>query len=322
MTAQEQLELGAADAGAAPRGTPLTNRWDFVLFLDVTNGNPNGDPDAGNMPRMDPETNQGLMSDVSIKRKVRDYVGQLGEPRNRIFIQSGKPLNETIAEAYDALELPSFRKSGGGWDKKAANERPRREVDLAQEWLCSQFFDIRAFGGVLSTGPNAGQIRGPVQFTFATSAEKIMPAEITITRVVDVDKVEPEMGRKHIVPYGLYRMHGFVSPAFAKRTGFDEADLALLWKSLQFMCDATRSASKGDMESRRLLAFRHECSLGDAQAHRLFERIKVYRVCNGDEYPVGDTRTHNWPPARAFSDYRIDVDDRELPSGVTLHEPW
>ncbi|MGB6230881.1 MAG: type I-C CRISPR-associated protein Cas7/Csd2 [Litorimonas sp.] len=302
--------------------TGLTNRWDFVLFLDVENGNPNGDPDAGNMPRMDPETGHGLMSDVSIKRKVRDYVEQVDRPGSRIFVTASKPLNKTIAEAYEINDLPSFEKKGGGWDRKDANNRPREQVDIAQEWLCSQFYDIRAFGAVLSTGPNAGQVKGPVQFTFARSVEPILPSEQTITRVVDVDKIEPEFGKKHIVHYGLYRMHGFVSAPFGRKTGFNNDDLDLLWIALRDMLDVTRTASKGMMAARRLIAFRHESDLGNAQAHRLFERVSVSRMVDGDAVPPGDRRLHNVPPARAFSDYRIDVDDADLPEGVTLHEPW
>lgn len=302
--------------------TGLANRYDFVLFLDVENGNPNGDPDAGNMPRMDAETGHGLMSDVSIKRKVRDYVEQLEKPGFRIFVRAGAPLNLTIAEAFEVNDLPSFKKSESGWDKKKAKARPREQVDLAQEWLCSQFFDIRTFGAVLSTGPNAGQVKGPVQFTFARSMDPIVSSEQTITRVVDVDKIEPEIGKKHIVPYALYRMHGFVSAPLAKKTGFGQDDLDLLWTALRDMFDTTRSAARGMMAARRLVVFKHDSDLGNAQAHRLFERVSVSRVQGDDTVPVGNPRSHNWPPARAFSDYRIDVNDADLPQGVTLVEPW
>ena len=318
MTDQAEMTLDAKSG--------LANRWDFVLFLDVENGNPNGDPDAGNMPRMDPQTGHGLMSDVSIKRKVRDYVDQLDKPGFRIFVQQNKPLNRTIAEAYEVNDLPSFEKKAGGWDRKEANNRPREQVDLAQEWLCSQFYDIRTFGAVMSTGPNAGQVKGPVQFTFARSMEPIMPSEQTITRVVDVDKVEPEFGKKYLVHYGLYRMHGFVSASLAKKTGFGQDDLQILWTALRDMLDNTRTASKGLMAARRLIAFRHESDLGNAQAHRLFERVTVLRVVGGEAIRLGDegarARLHNAPPARAFSDYRIDIDADGLPDGVTLHEPW
>ncbi len=300
--------------------TELANRYDFVLFFDVENGNPNGDPDAGNLPRMDPETNQGLVSDVSLKRKIRNWVDLLEESGRRIFIREREPLNPKIAEAARSNDLPDY-KTKNGWDSKKAKSRSNEEKQTMQAWLCKEYFDIRTFGGVLSTGPNAGQIRGPVQFTFARSVEPILPLEQTITRVADVDKEEGEMGRKHIVPYGLYRAHGFVNAKLARRTGFSEDDLALLWQALCNMFELDRSASRGMMATRCLIAFRHESALGNAHAHALFDRVRVLRCHDGECLPAGDNRTHNWPPARAFSDYRIEVDRDGLPEGVSIVEP-
>lgn len=301
--------------------TDLNNRYDFVFFFDVANGNPNGDPDAGNLPRMDPETSQGLVSDVSIKRKIRNYVEAKDKEGARIFIRERQPLNPKIAEAFEVKDLPTFRKRDGGWDTKLAKARSQEDIRLAQEWLCSQYLDVRAFGGVFSTGPNAGQLRGPLQFTFGRSIEPIMPLEISITRVADVDKEEGEMGRKHIVPYGLYRVHGFVNAKLAQKTGFTGADLDLLWEAMARMYDLDRSAARGEMASRRLIAFRHDSDLGNAPAHKLFERVTVHRKHNGSVVPIGDPRSDNWPPARAFTDYEIQVDDACLPAGVTIEDP-
>ncbi|MDD9718726.1 type I-C CRISPR-associated protein Cas7/Csd2 [Dinoroseobacter sp. PD6] len=309
-----------------PEGTQsvgLANRYDFVLFLDVENGNPNGDPDSGNMPRMDPETNQGLMSDVSIKRKLRNYVAAAhgNAAPHRIYFTERAVLNEAHQEAWTATEVAPQK--AGDYSKLPKADADARKLT---DWMCANFWDIRTFGAVMSTGVNAGQVRGPVQLSFARSEEPIMPLEVSITRSSvtnekDRDK-ERTMGRKNIVPYGLYRVHGFINAKLAQRTGFSEADLALFWTALQDMLDLDRSASRGMMAARRLIAFRHDSDLGNAQAHRLFERIAVSRVHGGDAVPVGDARSHNWPPARAFSDYRIEVDDTDLPPGVTLIEPW
>lgn len=327
MSDQDQLELGGAPApeDAHAAGTPLANRWDFVLFLDVTNGNPNGDPDAGNMPRMDPETNQGLMSDVSIKRKVRNYVAEAraGRPGHRIYFTERAVLNEAHEEAWKALAIPP---TGTGKDQYKRLPTDEAKARSLTDWMCLNFWDIRTFGAVMSTGVNAGQVRGPVQLSFARSEEAIMPLEVSITRssVTNADDRQKErtMGRKAVVPYGLYRVHGFVNAPLARRTGFSEEDLALLWEALGGMLDLDRSASRGVMAPRRLIAFRHESALGNAQAHRLFERVTASRVRDGEAVPVGDSRSHNWPPARAFSDYRVELDDRGLPPGVTIHEPW
>lgn len=310
------------DAGTERKGG-LSNRHDFVLFLDVENGNPNGDPDAGNMPRMDPETNQGLMSDVSIKRKLRNFVAEFhgNASPHRIYFTERAVLNEAHQEAWKAT----------GVEPQKANDYSRLPKDDAEarkltDWMCANFWDIRTFGAVMSTGVNAGQVRGPVQISFARSEEAIMPMEVSITRSSvtnekDRDK-ERTMGRKNIVPYGLYRVHGFVNAKLAQRTGFSEDDLGLLWAGLRDMLDLDRSAARGMMAARRLIVFRHDSELGNAQAHRLFERVQVSRVRRREALPVGDDRTHNWPPARTFGDYRIEVKDTDLPKGVTLIEPW
>lgn len=302
--------------------TGLENRYDFVLFIDVENGNPNGDPDAGNMPRMDPETNQGLMSDVSIKRKLRNYVAAVHDNAapHRIYFTERSVLNDAHNEAWEAVKPEQNGKDRSKLPKKD------KEARALTDWMCVNFWDIRTFGAVMSTGINAGQVRGPVQLSFARSEEPIMPLEVSITRSSvtnekDRDK-ERTMGRKAVVPYGLYRVHGFVNAKLAQRTGFSENDLTLLWTGLRDMLDLDRSAARGMMAARKLIVFRHDSDLGNAQAHRLFDRISVSRI-NGDEaVPVGDPRSHNLPPARAFSDYRIEVADTDLPQGVTLIQPW
>lgn len=299
--------------------TDLQNRYDFVFFFDVANGNPNGDPDAGNLPRMDPETSQGLVSDVAIKRKIRNYVATAheGEAGYGIYMSERAVLNDTHKLAYDALGI-----------KHVAKKLPKQDEEAAQltRWMCDNFFDIRSFGAVMTTEVNAGQVRGPVQMSFARSEEPILPLEISITRSSvtnekDRDK-ERTMGRKHIVPYGLYRAHGFINAKLAEKTGFSEADLDTLWTALRVMFDLDRSAARGEMAARRLIAFRHDSALGNAQAHKLFDRVTVSRVSGGETLPVGDPRTHNLPPARAFSDYRIDLDDADLPTGITIVEPF
>lgn len=289
--------------------TAIANRYEFVLLFDVTNGNPNGDPDAGNLPRLDPETNQGLVTDVCLKRKIRNYVLMEGGDNNDIFMQERRPLNPLIAEACEAKGLPSYKKEKGGWDTKEAKNRSMSDIGEVQAWLCEKYFDIRTFGAVMSTGPNAGQLRGPVQMAFAKSVSPVMPMEISITRVTDVDKEEGEMGRKHIIPYGLYRAHGYVSAKLAERTGFSDDDLALLWRSLINMFEHDRSAARGEMSARKLIVFKHDHPMGNAPAHRLFDSVKVERV-------EGEADT----PARHYSDYRVAVDADMLPAGVSVEE--
>ena len=296
--------------------TPIANRYEFVLFFDVSNGNPNGDPDAGNLPRMDPETNQGLVTDVAIKRKIRNYITMVkdGEPGHGIYMTERTVLNDTHRKAYEATGT-----------KFVAKKLPKAEEGRAiTAWMCEQFFDIRTFGAVMTTEVNAGQVRGPVQIGFSRSAEMIMPLEISITRSSvtnerDLDK-ERTMGRKHIVPYGLYRAHGFINAKLAEKTGFSDADLELLWQALEEMFEFDRSAARGEMTSRKLIVFRHATALGNAPAHKLFERVTVARVLGDDLVPVGDRRLHNAPPAREFSDYAIHADAEELPPGVEIIE--
>lgn len=305
----------------------LTRRHEFVLFFDVTNGNPNGDPDAGNLPRLDPETNRGLVSDVALKRKIRNYVAlaRPGAPGHEIYMRDGATLNsehlrarkEVTPEATTAEELKKLPKE----------EAKAREVT---RWMCANFWDIRAFGAVMTTQVNAGQVRGPVQLTFATSVEPILPLEISITRLAATTEKDAEdkggrtMGRKHIVPYGLYRAHGFVSAPLAshptKGTGFSEADLELLFEALTNMFEHDRSAARGEMATRKLVVFRHASALGNARAQDLFERVRTWRVHQGERRPVGDERTGNWPAARSFADYAITVDRDGLPEGVELIE--
>lgn len=299
--------------------TNLSNRYDFALFFTVKDGNPNGDPDAGNLPRMDPETNQGLVTDVALKRKIRNYVATACDEHagHKIYFTERAVLNLLHKEAYTALDL-----------KPVSKKLPKDREDAANltKWMCDNFFDIRTFGAVMTTEVNAGQVRGPVQLSFARSVEPIMPLEISITRssVTNEKDIEKErtMGRKHIVPFGLYCVHGFINAKLAEKTGFSEADLDLFWIALRDMFDLDRSASRGEMAAHRLIAFRHDSPLGNAQAHRLFERIQVARKYQGETVPVGDPRSHNWPPTRAFSDYDVSVDGTDLPPGVSLVEPW
>ncbi|MGL4397903.1 MAG: type I-C CRISPR-associated protein Cas7/Csd2 [Hyphomicrobium sp.] len=315
--------------------TDLKNRYDFVFFFDVANGNPNGDPDAGNLPRMDPETSQGLVSDVSIKRKIRNYVAEAraGQQGHAIYVTENAILNDQHRKAYVVV-----RKD----DKKVATAKslsPQSDGEAAElrDWMCANFFDVRTFGAVMSTGINCGQVRGPLQFVFGRSVESIMPLEISITRMAATNEADKKkrsegadddkrsdnrtMGRKHIVPYGLYRVHGFVNARLAQKTGFTADDLALVKEALGRMYDLDRSAARGEMAARRCIAFRHDSDLGNAPAHKLFERITVQRCHNGSTVPVGDQRSDNWPPARAFSDYEIRVDEAALPAGVSI-EQW
>jgi CRISPR-associated protein Csd2 len=307
--------------------TPVTNRHEFILYFDVTNGNPNGDPDAGNMPRLDPETNLGLVSDVALKRKVRNYVALATE--NRIYMSEGSTLNLLHKEAWAAI-LPDVTKTED-YKKLPKDEAKARALTA---WMCANFWDIRTFGAVMSTGVNAGQVRGPVQFSFARSVEPILPLEISITRMAATTEKDAEekggrtMGRKHIVPYALYRVHGYISAPLAshavKGTGFSEDDLELLWQALGNMFDHDRSAARGEMASRKLIVFRHQSALGNAQAQSLFDRVKTQRVHQGAAHEIGSdayyANTGNWPPARRWEDYRVTVADEGLPAGVEIIE--
>ncbi len=311
--------------------TTLSRRHDFALIFDVTNGNPNGDPDAGNLPRLDPETNHGLVSDVSLKRKIRNYVdlARTGEAGHHIYVQEGAILNEMHRKAYVALR-PDDTKAA-----KDAKLNPRDDAEALKlrDWMCANFFDVRTFGAVMSTGINCGQVKGPVQMTFAASVEPIMPVEITVTRMAATNEAEKKkaaeggddqrsdnrtMGRKHIVPYGLYVAHGFISAKFAEKTGFSEDDLALLFEALGAMFEHDRSAARGEMTTRRLIVFRHENALGNAPAHKLFDRIRIGRNVDGEVRPLDDKGLGNLAPARRFSDYAVEIDREGLPAGVEI----
>lgn len=281
----------------------LTNRYDFVYLFDVEDGNPNGDPDAGNLPRIDPETNHGLVTDVALKRKIRNYVAlkHEGATGKRIYIQEKAVLTEVRGEAYETV------------DAKASDQD---KVSAARDWMCKNFYDVRTFGAVMSaTNNNAGQVRGPVQLTFARSLEPILPLEVTITRMaVETPKEAAAqkgdnrtMGRKHIVPYGLYRGEGFVSAKLAQQTGFSDEDLELLWESLANMFDHDHSAARGKMAARALIVFEHESELGNAPSHALFDRVKVSRTTPKDE------------PARSFRDFAVEIDEENMPAGVSIN---
>jgi CRISPR-associated protein Csd2 len=289
----------------------LENRYEFVYFFDVENGNPNGDPDAGNMPRIDPETNHGIVTDVCLKRKVRNYFQILCKDGCDIFVKQRIPLNPRIAEACEANKLETYQKKDGKWDTDKAKGRSQNEINVIQKWLCKKYYDIRAFGGVLSTGPNAGQIRGPIQFGFAKSIDPIIPLEVTITRVTDVDKEEGEMGRKHVVPYGLYRAEGYVSPFFAQHTEFTEDDLSLFWEALKNMFEHDHSAARGKMSARKLFVFKHKTALGNAPAHQLFSSVEVKR----DEKRLGKDE-----PARQFDHYNVIHHKDKMPGNVEVIE--
>ncbi|HRQ05348.1 MAG TPA: type I-C CRISPR-associated protein Cas7/Csd2 [Nitrosomonas halophila] len=287
----------------------LNNRYDFVLLFDVKDGNPNGDPDAGNLPRVDAETGRGLVTDVSLKRKVRNFIGTVKneEPPFEIYIKGKAILNNQNKRAYIGIGKAELLE---GNDKK---RKGGDAVDEARQWMCRNFYDVRTFGAVMSTGINCGQVRGPVQLTFARSIDPIVAQEHSITRMAVATEAEAEkqsgdnrtMGRKFTVPYGLYVAHGFVSSFLAKQTGFDETDLELLWQSLANMFEHDRSAARGEMATRGLYVFKHDSELGNAPAYSLFERIQP-KLRDGIAIP------------RNFSDYHVAVDQSNLPSGVQL----
>ncbi len=314
--------------------TILANRHDFTLIFEVVNGNPNGDPDAGNLPRLDPETNKGLVTDVSLKRKIRNYVdlAHHGEEGFHIYVEEGSILNEKHREAYKA------RRPGDDKVEAAAKLNPKddAEAKALTGFMCANFFDVRTFGAVMSTGINCGQVKGPVQMGFASSVEPIMPLEVSITRMAATNAAELKqkaegddstertdnrtMGRKYIVPYGLYVAHGFISAKFAERTGFSEGDLELVFEALTNMFEHDRSAARGEMATRKLIVFKHENALGNAPAHLLFERVRIGRNVDGAFRAIDDKRIGNEPPARKFSDYIIEIDRDDLPAGVEIIE--
>lgn len=287
---------------------PIQHRYDFALIFDVINGNPNGDPDAGNAPRIDPETGHGFVSDVCLKRKIRNFVTIAKRPADGvpeqgydIYVKEKAVLNHQHQRAYDAEKLKA--------DAKGAEKN--QQVEKARAWMCQNFFDIRMFGAVMSTEINCGQVRGPVQFAFARSVDPIVSLEQAVTRMAvtnerDIDK-ERTMGRKEIVPYGLYVAHGFISPHLAADTGFHEDDLALLWQALQLMFEHDRSAARGEMSTRKLIVFEHQSMLGNSPAHQLFDRVRI-------------TRNDPTSPARSYSDYTVVIDRNDIPAGITIHE--
>ena len=292
---------------------PIKNRYDFVFFCDVKNGNPNGDPDAGNLPRIDPETSRGIISDVCIKRKIRNYVdlvkdqpidapdveeGRLGY---KIYVQEGVALNDRNNMAYVHYGLKSVDKK---LPKKVEDQRK------VTKFMCDNFYDIRTFGAVMTTGRNCGQVRGPVQLCFGESVDPVAPLEMSITRMASADAKEDKdnktMGRKQYIPYGLYRIEGFVSAALAQRSGFCQEDLDLLFEAFMNMFENDRSASRGLMTSRKLIVFKHDSELGCAPAHQLFDTVQVKRLIAPDAF------------AREYSDYEINVDGSAVPEGVQV----
>lgn len=278
----------------------IKNRIDFVYMFDVQDGNPNGDPDAGNLPRVDAETGMGLVTDVCLKRKVRNYVqvAKNLEDGYDIFIKEKAVLNTLIDKAHDDAEVKSAK------DK----------TEAARRFMCKNYFDIRTFGAVMSTGKNAGQVRGPIQLTFARSVDPVETSEHSITRMAvatekEADKQEGgnrTMGRKATVPYGLYVCHGFISANLARQTGFSEDDLALFWEALKNMFDIDRSAARGLMSAQKLIVFKHDSMLGNAPANKLFDLVTVTKICDG--------------APRSFKDYSVTIDKDNVPSGVTVEE--
>ena len=289
----------------------IQNRYEFVYLFDVTNGNPNGDPDAGNMPRLDPESSKGLVTDVCLKRKIRNYI-ELTEndtPGYDIYVKEKAVLNNQNKKAYEALKIEPVKK------KLPKEETKAREITA---WMCKNFFDVRTFGAVMTTEVNSGQVRGPIQIAFAKSVDPIIPLDISITRMAVTTEAEAEkqsgdnrtMGRKSIVPYGLYRVHGFVSAKLAEKTGFGEDDLDKVWQALQMMFEHDHSAARGEMVARNLIVFKHKNALGNIPSHKLFDRVSVTRV-------KGEQGT----PASEYKDYEVTVDTDSIDSdGVTVTE--
>ena len=289
---------------------PIKNRYEFVILFDVENGNPNGDPDAGNMPRVDSETGLGLVTDVCLKRKIRNYVETVKEDAQnfRIYVKDGIPLNRSDLESFSALEVT----------EKTVKEKKKADPDLdkkLRDWMCQNFYDIRTFGAVMTTftknALNCGQVRGPVQLGFAHSVEPVVPQEVTITRIAitteaDAERKGTEMGRKYIIPYGLYRCEGYVSANLARKTtGFSEEDLELLWEAILNMFEHDHSAARGKIAVRELIIFKHDSELGCAPAWKLFESVHIQRRNADDSMP-----------ARSYHDYAVTVDEATLPAGV------
>lgn len=288
----------------------IKNRYEFIILFDVANGNPNGDPDAGNMPRIDAETGHGIVTDVCLKRKIRNYVETVKEDDAgyKIYIKEGVPLNTSDAKAFAA--------EGTDADKVSKMKQPEKgELDKkVRDYMCKNFFDIRTFGAVMTTfvkaALNCGQVRGPVQIGFARSIDPIVSQEVTITRVAittekDAENKKTEMGRKHVVPYGLYRAEGYVSANLARRvTGFSEEDLQLLWEAILNMFELDRSAARGNMACRSLIVFKHDSELGNAPAYKLFDAVKV-------------ARKDGVPAPRGYGDYSVTIDESAFPQGVT-----
>ncbi len=292
---------------------PIQNRYDIVYLFDITDGNPNGDPDAGNLPRIDPETGQGLVTDVCLKRKIRNYVGlRHGEkPPYEIYVKERAILNSQHERAYEAVgEKPEKR-------KMPKDEKKARELTA---WMCHNFFDIRTFGAVMSTDVNCGQVRGAVQFGFARSIEPIVSAEHAVTRCAVTTAAEAEkqqgdnrtMGRKFTIPYGLYRVHAYINPILAEQTGFSTADLELFKETLGQMFEHDKSAARANMRPCRCIAFKHDSQLGNARADQLFARVKI---------ELKPELAQQKRPPRSFGDYVIHVDDSDLPAGVSI-EHW
>ncbi len=290
---------------------PISNRYDFVVYFDVENGNPNGDPDAGNMPRIDPESGYGLVTDVCLKRKIRNYIETVkeGEPGFEIYIKEGVPLNTSDKRAFEQFDLDPKE------IKKMKKSDPMLDVKL-RDFMCKAFFDVRTFGAVMTTfvtnNLNCGQVRGPVQLTFARSVDPIIPQEVTITRMAitteaDAEKKKNEMARKYIVPYGLYRCEGFVSANLARKTtGFSESDLELLWNAVINMFEFDHSAARGKMAVRSLVVFKHDSELGNAPSYKLFDAVSIKKKA-GIEAP------------RSFSDYEaVAIDEAAIPEGVKV----
>lgn len=276
----------------------IKNRYDFTIIFDVENGNPNGDPDAGNMPRTDAETGHGIVTDVCIKRKIRNYVELIkaDELGNKIFIK--EVLNDKLDAAYKEFNF----------EKKT---KKSEEIEQAQKWMCEQYFDVRTFGAVMSTGDSpCGVVRGPVQINFAKSIDPVTPQEITITRQAVTkagENKETEMGKKNYIPYGLYKTEGFISAMLADKTGFSESDLELFWEAVINMFEHDRSAARGKMIVRKLIVFKHDSPLGNARSHQLLDRVKITKK-DGDA------------PARAYIDYDVIIDKNNMPEGVSICE--